>query len=118
MGLDLKKDYSSAKSKISAYGTVIENKKNQALKQKEKVKSSVDKKKSEVVNQINELKSGTNDIKNQIKSQVKDQLEELLDIFKTTLNSKTSKYKSLSSVVDFFLKAAEKRRNLKSNSRD
>ena len=35
MGLDLKKDYSSAKSKISAYGTVIENKKNQALKQKE-----------------------------------------------------------------------------------
>ena len=107
MGLDLKKDYSSAKSKISAYGTVIENKKNQALKQKEKVKSSVDKKKSEVVNQINELKSGTNDIKNQIKSQVKDQLEELLDIFKTTLNSKTSKYKSLSSVVDFFLKAAE-----------
>lgn len=107
MGLDLNKDYNDAKSKISAYSTVIENKKNTALKQKEKVKSSVDKKKSEVINQINELKSGTNDIKNQIKSQVKDQLEELLDIFKTTLNSKTSKYKSLSSVVDFFLKAAE-----------
>jgi hypothetical protein len=107
MGLDLNKDYNSAKSKISAYGTVIDNKKNTALKQKEKVKSSVDKKKSDVVNQINELKSGTNDIKNQIKSQVKDQLEELLDIFKTTLNSKTSKYKSMSSVVEFFLKAAE-----------
>ena len=107
MGLDLHKDYDDAKSKISAYGTVNDNKKNEKDKQKEKVKSSVDKKKSEVVNQINELKSGSGDIKNQIKSQAKDQIEELLDIFKTTLNSKTSKYKSISSVVEFFLKAAE-----------
>ena len=107
MGLDLSKDYNDAKSKISAYKTVVENKKNEAKLQKEKVKNSADKKKSEVVNQINELKSGANDIKNQIKSQVKDQLEELLDLFKSTLNSKTSKYKSLSSVVTFFLKAAD-----------
>ena len=107
MGLDLSKDYNQAKSKVSAYNTLIENKKNEAQRQKEKVKSSVDKKKSEVVSQINELKSGANDIKNQIKSQVKDQLEELLDLFKSTLNSKTSKYKSLSSVVTFFLKAAD-----------
>jgi hypothetical protein len=107
MGLDLKKDYNSAKSKISAYNTVIDNKKNELNQKKTQVKSSVDKKKSDVVNQINELKSGTNDIKNQIKSQVKNQLEELLDIFKTTVNSKTSKYKSLSSVVNFFLLAVE-----------
>jgi hypothetical protein len=107
MGLDLKKDYNNAKSKISAYNTVIENKKNELNQKKTQVKSSIDKKKSDVVNQINELKSGTNDIKNQIKSQVKNQLEELLDIFKTTVNSKTSKYKSLSSVVNFFLLAVE-----------
>ena len=107
MGLDLKKDYNSAKSKISAYNTVIDNKKNELNQKKTQVKSNVDKKKSDVVNQINELKSGTNDIKNQIKSQVKNQLEELLDIFKTTVNSKTSKYKSLSSVVNFFLLAVE-----------
>lgn len=107
MGLDLKKDYSSAKSKISAYNTVVENKKNELNQKKSQVKSSVDKKKSDVVNQINELKSGTNDIKNQIKSQVKNQLEELLDIFKTTVNSKTSKFKSLSSVNNFFLLAVE-----------
>ncbi len=107
MGLDLKKDYNSAKSKISAYNTVVENKKNELNQKKSQVKSSVDKKKSDVVNQINELKSGTNDIKNQIKSQVKNQLEELLDIFKTTVNSKTSKFKSLSSVNSFFLLAVE-----------
>jgi hypothetical protein len=107
MGLDIKKDYDTAKSKISAYNTVIENKKNEVSQQKQKVKSTVDKKKSEVVSQINELKSGANDIKNQIKSNVKNQLEELLDIFKSTLNSKTSKFKSMSSVVRFFLLAVE-----------
>ena len=55
MGLDLSNDYEKAKSKISAYQTTKESKKNNAIKQKEKAQTSLDKKKSDVVKQISEL---------------------------------------------------------------
>ena len=51
MGIDLTDDYNKAKSKISSYQTVVENKKNNLRQKKEKAKSSLDKKKSEAIKQ-------------------------------------------------------------------
>jgi hypothetical protein len=42
MGLDLNDDYSKAKTKISAYQTVVENKKNDVQQKKQKAKTSLD----------------------------------------------------------------------------
>jgi hypothetical protein len=105
MGLDLNDDYSKAKTKISAYQTVVENKKNDVQQKKQKAKTSLDKKKSDVVKQLNELKSGTNELKNQIKNESKNQLEQLLDLFKQTLPPTGGQ--SISMVTKFFLDAAE-----------
>jgi len=44
MGIDLTDDYNKAKSKISSYQTVVENKKNDLRQKKEKAKTSLDKK--------------------------------------------------------------------------
>ena len=49
MGLDLTNDYNKAKTKINAYQTVVENKKNDAQQKKQKAKTSLDKKKSDVI---------------------------------------------------------------------
>lgn len=105
MGLDLNNDYEKAKSKVSAYQTTLENKKNDVIAKKQKAKTSLDKKKSDVTKQLNELKSGTNDIKNQLKNEVKNQLEQLLDLFKQSLPK--SGNKSLNTISRFFLEAAE-----------
>lgn len=105
MGLDLNNDYEKAKSKVSAYQTTLQNKKNDLEQKKQKAKTSLDKKKSDVTKQLNELKSGTSDIKNQIKNEVKSQLEQLLDLFKSTLPK--SGNKSLNTISRFFLEAAE-----------
>ena len=105
MGLDLNNDYEKAKSKVSAYQTTLENKKNDLIAKKQKAKTSLDKKKSDVTKQLNELKSGTNDIKNQLKNEVKNQLEQLLDLFKQSLPK--SGNKSLNTISRFFLEAAE-----------
>lgn len=105
MGLDLNNDYEKAKSKVSAYQTTLENKKNDLIAKKQKAKTSLDKKKSDVTKQLNELKSGTSDIKNQLKNEVKNQLEQLLDLFKQSLPK--SGNKSLNTISRFFLEAAE-----------
>jgi len=109
MGLDLSNDYEKAKSKISAYQTTKESKKNNALKQKEKAQSSLDKKKSDVVKQISELeKSGntfSSKIKNDIKSEVKGQLEQLLDLLIQTFPP--SENKAIDTVRRVFLEAAQ-----------
>ena len=106
MGLDLNNDYDKAKTKISAYQTTIENKKNDLSKKKEKAKTSLDKKKSDVIKQLNELDKGTNNLKNQVKNEIKNQLEQLLDLFKQTLPPKGGG--ALSTISGFFLQAAEK----------
>ncbi len=106
MGLDLNNDYDKAKTKISAYQTTIENKKNDLRQKKEKAKTSLDKKKSDVIKQLNELDKGTNDLKNQVKNEIKNQLEQLLDLFKQTLPPKGGG--ALSTISGFFLQAAEK----------
>jgi hypothetical protein len=105
MGLDLSNDYNKAKTKISAYQTTVESKKDESREKKQKSKTSLDKKKSDVTKQLNELKSGTSDIKNQIKNEVKNQLEQLLDLFKQSLPK--SGNKSLNTISRFFLEAAE-----------
>ena len=106
MGLDLNNDYDKAKTKISAYQTTIENKKNDLRQKKEKAKTSLDKKKSDVIKQLNELDKGTNNLKNQVKNEIKNQLEQLLDLFKQTLPPKGGG--ALSTISGFFLQAAEK----------
>jgi hypothetical protein len=106
MGLDLSNDYEKAKSKVSAYQSVVENKKNTAQQKKEKAKTSTDKKKSEVIKQLNELQSGKNEKKNEIKNEIKNQLEQLLDLFKQSLPKDGNQ--SLSTISKFFLEAAEK----------
>ena len=109
MGLDLSNDYEKAKSKISAYQTTKESKKNNAIKQKEKAQNSVDKKKSSVVKQISELeKKGvqfSSKLKNDVKSEVKGQLEQLLDLLKQTFPP--SENKAVSTVRRVFLEAAQ-----------
>lgn len=106
MGLDLNNDYDKAKTKISAYQTTVENKKNDLRQKKEKAKTSLDKKKSDVIKQLNELDKGTNALKNQVKNEIKNQLEQLLDLFKQTLPPRGGG--SLSTISGFFLQAAEK----------
>ena len=106
MGLDLSNDYEKAKSKVSAYQSVVENKKNTVRQKKEKAKTSTDKKKSEVIKQLNELQSGKNEKKNEIKNEIKNQLEQLLDLFKQSLPKDGNQ--SLSTISKFFLEAAEK----------
>ena len=109
MGLDLSNDYEKAKSKISAYQTTKESKKNNAIKQKEKAQTSLDKKKSDVVKQISELeKKGTqfsSKLKNDVKSEVKGQLEQLLELLKQTFPP--SENKALDTVRRVFLEAAQ-----------
>lgn len=110
MGLDLQNDYDKAKSKISAYKTTVETKKNEAQALREKASTSVDKKKSDVVKQISELENKTKEFsaqkKNEIKSEVKNQLEQLLDLMKETFSSSGST--ALTFVKRYFLEAAER----------
>lgn len=109
MGLDLQNDYDKAKSKISAFKTTVETKKNEAQEFRQKASTSVDKKKSDVVKQISELENKTKEFsaqkKNEIKSEVKNQLEQMMDLLKETFSSTGST--SLTFVKRYFLEAAE-----------
>jgi 4-diphosphocytidyl-2C-methyl-D-erythritol kinase len=102
--LDINEGYSQAKSKISAYQTVKQSKEDDKKQQKEKTKASTDKKKSEVQKSINDLKKGGQDKKNQIKNEIKSQLEQLLELFKSTLPSGGGS--SLKLLTNVFLQAA------------
>ena len=106
MGIDLTDDYNKAKSKISSYQTVVENKKNDLQQKKEKAKTSLDKKKSDAIKQAKELDKKAASFKNSVKSEIKNQLEQLLDLFKQTLPP--SGGKSLSTISRFFLEAADR----------
>jgi hypothetical protein len=106
MGIDLTDDYNKAKSKISSYQTVVENKKNDLRQKKEKAKTSLDKKKSDAIKQAKELDKKATNFKNSVKSEIKNQLEQLLDLFKQTLPP--SGGKSLSTISRFFLEAADR----------
>ena len=109
MGLDLQNDYDKAKSKISAFKTTVETKKNESQEFRQKASTSVDKKKSDVVKQISELENKTKEFsaqkKNEIKSEVKNQLEQMMDLLKETFSSTGST--SLTFVKRYFLEAAE-----------
>lgn len=110
MGLDLQNDYDKAKSKISAYKTTVETKKNEALELRQKANTSVDKKKSDVVKQISELENKAKEFssqkKNEIKSEVKNQLEQLMDLMKETFSTTGST--AITFVKRYFLEAADR----------
>jgi hypothetical protein len=109
MGLDLQNDYEKAKSKISAYQTTVETKKNKLNEAKEKAQTSLDKRKSDTIKQISELENKgrefVSDQKNKVKSEVKNQLEQLLELFKQTFPP--SENKSIDYVRKLFLEAAQ-----------
>ena len=84
-GLDLNKDYQSASDKIGSYQTVKKSKEDSVKQAKEKVKTSTDKRKSDVQKSLNDLKNKGNNKKNEIKNQVKNQLDQLLDLFRQSL---------------------------------
>ena len=102
--LDTNQGYSQAKSKISAYQTVKQSKADEIKLSKEKTKSNTDKKKSDIQKNINELKKGKKDKITKTVNEVKSQLEELLDLFKSTLPSGGGS--SLKMLTKIFLQAA------------
>ena len=107
MGIDLNNDYEKAKTKINSFKTVAENKKTEFYQKKlKKPLDSFDKKKSDVTKQINELKTDSLGKVNKVKEKVKNQLEQLLDLFKSSLPKSGSK--SMSTISKLFLTAAEK----------
>jgi hypothetical protein len=107
MGIDLNNDYEKAKTKINSFKTVVENKKTEFYQKKlKKPLDSFDKKKSDVTKQINELKTDSLGKVNKVKEKVKNQLEQLLDLFKSSLPKSGSK--SMSTISKLFLTAAEK----------
>jgi hypothetical protein len=107
MGIDLNNDYEKAKTKINSFKTVAENKKTEIYQKKlKKPLDSFDKKKSDVTKQINELKTDSLGKVNKVKEKVKNQLEQLLDLFKSSLPKSGSK--SMSTISKLFLTAAEK----------
>ena len=102
--LDTNQGYSQAKSKISAYQTVKQSKADEIKLLKEKTKSNTDKKKSDIQKNINELKKGKKDKITKTVNEVKSQLEELLELFKSTLPSGGGS--SLKMLTKIFLQAA------------
>lgn len=106
MGIDLSEDYKKANDKINAYKTVSENKKTEIQGLKNDVSKKFNKKKSELVKDINELKSGNNQTKNNAREKEKNQLEQLLDLFKSSLPK--SGNDSMAMISKIFLTAAEK----------
>ena len=81
MSFDLKNDYSQIKNKLSAYQTVVENKKNQDTINKSREGDNQNQNLSQISQGVEELTDG---VKKSVK-QVKTQFEELIDIFKYTI---------------------------------
>ena len=88
---------------------LLRTKKTTFVQKKEKAKTSLDKKKSDVIKQLNELDKGTNNLKNQVKNEIKNQLEQLLDLFKQTLPPKGGG--ALSTISGFFYRQRKKQKN-------
>ncbi len=96
MSIDNEDGIGKVKDKVSAYQTVVENKSVELKKQKEKSRQKIDKKKSDVAKQIKELKEKNKNLQNKIKENTTGLFDQLLDLYKTTLQSKFKNKKSLS----------------------
>jgi hypothetical protein len=101
MSTDLQNDYSEIKSKISAYKTTVENKKNIDLLNRESSADNFSRKKSSVSKTLDDFNPNTN----KSQKEVKNQLDELIDIF-TQLTPKEGSSSTVNTLVSYFTDAA------------
>ena len=94
MSIDNEDGIGKVKGKVSAYQTVIENKDVESKKQKETSRQKIDKKKSETTKQVKELKEKNKKLQNKIKTNQTDLFDQLLDLYKTTLQTKNKDNKN------------------------
>jgi len=99
MSIDNEDSIGKIKGKVSAYQTVIENKDAELKKQKEKSRQKIDKKKSETTKQVKELKEKSKNLQNKIKDNTVGIFDQLLDLYKTTLQTKSKESKKGISTV-------------------
>lgn len=108
MGLDLNDDYKNVKSKIQAYQTTSESKKDFLQNTKNNLGDNFEKPKSLNFSNLNEwgdtAQGITSEKKKQLQGQVKSQLEQLTEIFMISSkgNSKTSSSKSVDALVNIY----------------
>lgn len=94
MSIDNEDGIGKVKGKVSAYQTVVENKDVESKKQKETSRQKIDKKKSETTKQVKELKEKDKKLQNKIKTNQTDLFDQLLDLYKTTLQTKNKDKKN------------------------
>lgn len=108
MGLDLNDDYKKVKSKIQAYQTTSESKKDFLQNTKNNLGDNFEKPKSLNFSNLNEwgdtAQGITSEKKKQLQGQIKSQLEQLTEIFMISSkgNSKTSSSKSVDALVNIY----------------
>ena len=121
MSIDNEDGIGKVKGKVSAYQTVVENKDVESKKQKETSRQKIDKKKSETTKQVKELKEKDKKLQNKIKTNQTDLFDQLLDLYKTTLQTKNKDEKkglstvqnsqSVSMLGNIFMMAVENTKN-------
>jgi hypothetical protein len=100
MGVDLSNDYKEIKSKISAYKTTVESKKNQKLLEREASQDGYTPSKSEVLKTLEDFGANTNKSQKQVKSQ----FDELIDIF--NFSTPQTGNAGIDELLSYFVKAA------------
>lgn len=100
MGVDLSNDYKEIKSKISAYKTTVESKKNQKLLEKESSQDGYTPTKSEVLKTLEDFGANTNKAQKNVKSQ----FDELIDIF--NFSTPETGNAGIDELLSYFVKAA------------
>jgi hypothetical protein len=100
MGEDLSNDYKEIKSKISAYKTTVESKKNQKLLEREASQDGYTPSKSEVLKTLEDFGANTNKSQKQVKSQ----FDELIDIF--NFSTPQTGNAGIDELLSYFVKAA------------
>ena len=99
MSIDNDDGIGKVKGKVSAYQTVVENKSVESKKKKEATRQKIDKKKSETTKQVKELKEKNKKLQNKIKENTTGLFDQLLDLYKTTLQTKSKDAKKGLSTV-------------------
>lgn len=100
MGVDLSNDYKEIKSKISAYKTTVESKKNQKLLEKESSQDGYTPNKSDVLKTLEDFGANTNKSQKNVKSQ----FDELIDIF--NFSTPETGNAGIDELLSYFVKAA------------
>lgn len=101
--LDTNQGYEEAKSSISAIKTVNQTLKDEKKQAKDKVNSFTEKTKSQSVQALNDLKNKGPEQVNKLKSEVKNQIEQMFEIFMQTLPAGNS----VNVLRDIFLESTQ-----------